>query len=64
MPAETEPRPFLTKPEEFNDVSRGNPQPHKLKGDDLVKARLTPPTWRLSMRQVTRALPLVSLRPR
>jgi DMSO/TMAO reductase YedYZ molybdopterin-dependent catalytic subunit len=49
MAEPTDPRPFLTKPEEFNDVSRGNPQPHKLKGDDLVKARLTPDTWRLEI---------------
>ncbi len=28
---------------------RGNPPPYKLKGDDLVKARLTPETWRLEI---------------
>jgi DMSO/TMAO reductase YedYZ molybdopterin-dependent catalytic subunit len=28
---------------------RGNPPPHTLKGDDLVKARLTPETWRLEI---------------
>jgi DMSO/TMAO reductase YedYZ molybdopterin-dependent catalytic subunit len=28
---------------------RGNPPPHSLKGDDLVKARLTPETWRLEI---------------
>jgi DMSO/TMAO reductase YedYZ molybdopterin-dependent catalytic subunit len=40
---------FLTEPGQFRDVSRGNPPPHKLKGDDLVKARLTPETWRLEI---------------
>jgi DMSO/TMAO reductase YedYZ molybdopterin-dependent catalytic subunit len=40
---------FLTDPEKFQDVSRGNPQPHKLKGDALVKARLTEDTWRLEI---------------
>jgi DMSO/TMAO reductase YedYZ molybdopterin-dependent catalytic subunit len=41
--------PFLTKPDAFRDVSRGNPKPFTLKGDDLVKARLTPETWRLEI---------------
>src|SRR5262249_24091742 len=49
MPSPTDPRPFLTDPEAFRDVSRGNPKPHSLKGDDLVKARLTPETWRLEI---------------
>jgi DMSO/TMAO reductase YedYZ molybdopterin-dependent catalytic subunit len=40
---------FLTNPAEFRDVSRGNPRPHTLKGDALVKARLTPETWRLEI---------------
>jgi hypothetical protein len=40
-------RTFLTTPARFRDVSRGNPRPHTLKGDDLVRARLTPDTWRL-----------------
>jgi DMSO/TMAO reductase YedYZ molybdopterin-dependent catalytic subunit len=44
-----QPRPFLTNPESFRDVSRGTPRPHSLKGDDLVKARLTPETWRLEI---------------
>src|SRR5437588_12757560 len=43
------PRPFLTNPTEFRDVSRGNPRPHTLKGDALVAARLTPATWRLEI---------------
>jgi DMSO/TMAO reductase YedYZ molybdopterin-dependent catalytic subunit len=42
-------RKYLTNPKQFTDVSRGNPQPHRLKGDDLVKARLTPETWRLEI---------------
>lgn len=42
-------RKFLTIAEEFRDVSRGNPKPFTLKGDDLVKARLTPETWRLEI---------------
>jgi DMSO/TMAO reductase YedYZ molybdopterin-dependent catalytic subunit len=28
---------------------RGNPPPHKLEGEDLIKARLTPETWRLEI---------------
>jgi len=44
-----ETRRFLTNPPEFRDVSRGNPRPHTLKGDALVKARLTPETWRLEI---------------
>jgi len=44
-----DPKPFLTKPDAFVDVSRGDPKPHTLKGDDLVKARLTPETWRLEI---------------
>jgi DMSO/TMAO reductase YedYZ molybdopterin-dependent catalytic subunit len=42
-------RTFLTDPQKFRDVSRGNPKPFTLKGDDLVKARLTPETWRLEI---------------
>jgi DMSO/TMAO reductase YedYZ molybdopterin-dependent catalytic subunit len=40
---------ILTRPEEFRDVSRGNPKPYTLKGDALVKARLTPESWRLEI---------------
>jgi DMSO/TMAO reductase YedYZ molybdopterin-dependent catalytic subunit len=40
---------FLTRPEEFTDVSRGKPKPHSLKGEALVKARLTPEAWRLEI---------------
>lgn len=42
-------RTFLTNPAQFRDVSRGTPRPHTLKGDDLVRARLTPETWRLEI---------------
>ena len=42
-------RAFLTSAEAFQDVSRGNPKPYTLKGDDLVRARLTPATWRLEI---------------
>jgi DMSO/TMAO reductase YedYZ molybdopterin-dependent catalytic subunit len=47
--AEIKERQFLTDPESFRDVSRGNPKPFTLKGDDLVKARLTPESWRLEI---------------
>ncbi len=42
-------RTFLTNPPDFQDVSRGNPRPFTLKGEALVKARLTPETWRLEI---------------
>lgn len=42
--------PFLTPADEFEDVSRGNPKPHTLTGEALVRARLTPDTWRLEIR--------------
>ena len=41
--------PFLTDADDFTDVSRGQPVPHSLKGDALVKARLTPESWRLEV---------------
>jgi DMSO/TMAO reductase YedYZ molybdopterin-dependent catalytic subunit len=47
--AATQQRPYLTNPPDFLDVSRGNPRPHTLKGEQLVKARLTPETWRLEI---------------
>jgi DMSO/TMAO reductase YedYZ molybdopterin-dependent catalytic subunit len=40
---------FLTSPDKFADVSRGNPKPYKLQGDALLNARLTPETWRLEI---------------
>src|SRR5262249_40481162 len=42
-------RPYLTPGAGFRDVSRGNPVPHKLRGEALVKARLTEETWRLEV---------------
>lgn len=42
-------RPYLTPSLKFADVSRGNPIPRTLKGEALVKARLTPETWRLEI---------------
>src|SRR6266404_5242990 len=39
----------LTDPDAFRDVSRGDPKPYSLKGDDLVKARLTAESWRLEI---------------
>jgi len=42
-------RPYLTKALSFGDVSRGKPNPKTLKGEALVKARLTPETWRLEI---------------
>ena len=49
MPAIPPGRKFLTEADAFRDVSRGNPKPFTLKGEDLVKARLTPETWRLEI---------------
>lgn len=42
-------RPYLTPGDDFTDVSRGNPIPHTLRGEALLKARLTPETWRLDV---------------
>jgi DMSO/TMAO reductase YedYZ molybdopterin-dependent catalytic subunit len=42
-------RPYLTPGDDFTDVSRGNPVPHTLMGEALVKARLTSGTWRLEV---------------
>ena len=42
-------RTFLTNPDDFTDVSRGNPLPHTLTGEALDKARLTADTWRLEI---------------
>ena len=39
----------LTEADAFRDVSRGDPKPYALKGDDLVKARLTAESWRLEI---------------
>ncbi len=42
-------RTYLTSPGSFRDVSRGNPNPATLRGEDLVRARLTPEAWRLEI---------------
>jgi len=42
-------RRYLTPGEDFSDVSRGNPIPHTLEGEALVKAGLTPESWRLEV---------------
>jgi DMSO/TMAO reductase YedYZ molybdopterin-dependent catalytic subunit len=42
-------RKYLTDADKFTDVSRGDPKPFKLEGEALVKARLTPETWRLEI---------------
>ena len=43
------PRPFLTPGKDFTNVSRGDPLPYTLNRDALLKARLTPETWRLEV---------------
>lgn len=42
-------RRFITPATEFEDVSRGNPIPHKLTGQALLDAKLTPETWQLEI---------------
>lgn len=42
-------KPFLTPDLEFNDVSRGNPKPHTLRGEAQIAAGLTPDSWRLEI---------------
>src|SRR5262245_11344416 len=49
MSANTQGRKLLTDADAFRDVSRGNPKPFTLQGEALVKARLTPSTWRLEV---------------
>jgi DMSO/TMAO reductase YedYZ molybdopterin-dependent catalytic subunit len=48
MPPPTEQK-ILTESAKFTDVSRGDPRPHTLKGEALVKARLTAESWRLEI---------------
>ena len=43
------PAPFLTESADFVDVSRGSPKPFMLRGEALVRARLTPETWRVEV---------------
>jgi DMSO/TMAO reductase YedYZ molybdopterin-dependent catalytic subunit len=42
-------RKFLTPAGSFQDVSRGKPIPHALRGEALAKARLTAESWRLEI---------------
>ncbi|HEY7330812.1 MAG TPA: molybdopterin-dependent oxidoreductase [Gemmataceae bacterium] len=49
MSEKAQERKLLTDAEAFRDVSRGNPKPFNLKGEELAKARLTPSTWRLEI---------------
>lgn len=49
MSANLQGKKLLTDAEAFRDVSRGIPKPFTLKGEALVKARLTPSTWRLEI---------------
>jgi DMSO/TMAO reductase YedYZ molybdopterin-dependent catalytic subunit len=46
MPSQTK---YLTDAEGFTDVSRGDPKPWSLQGEALIKARLTPESWRLEL---------------
>ncbi|MFM2167165.1 MAG: hypothetical protein RIS79_1536 [Verrucomicrobiota bacterium] len=48
-PAQIKPRPFLTAADDFEDVSRGAPKPHTLTGEALLKAKLTPESWKLEI---------------
>ena len=48
-PSQIKPRPFLTAADDFEDVSRGTPKPHTLSGEALVKAQLTPESWKLEI---------------
>jgi DMSO/TMAO reductase YedYZ molybdopterin-dependent catalytic subunit len=43
------PHPVLTPAKDFQNVARGNPKPHTLKGEALIRARLTPETWQLEI---------------
>jgi DMSO/TMAO reductase YedYZ molybdopterin-dependent catalytic subunit len=44
-------RPFLTDPDpkKWNGPGRGKPPPHEFNKDELIRARLTPETWRLEI---------------
>lgn len=46
--------PYLTEASDFRDVSRGDPKPFTLQGEELVRARLTNDTWRLEITADTR----------
>lgn len=40
---------FLTKPDDFRDVSRGKPKPHSLPDDKRAEVGLTRDTWKLEI---------------
>ena len=40
---------YLTLPDDFRDVSRGNPVPHRLPDEEKAKAGLTRDTWKLEV---------------
>ena len=46
--------PYLTEASDFRDVSRGDPKPFTLQGEELVRARLTNDMWRLEITADTR----------
>jgi DMSO/TMAO reductase YedYZ molybdopterin-dependent catalytic subunit len=48
-PVKGQARSYLTSQSDFGDVSRGSPRPYTLQGEQLIKARLTPETWRLQI---------------
>ena len=41
--------PFFTPPDQFRDVSRGNPLPHSLPEEKLREVGLTRDTWKLEV---------------
>jgi len=41
--------PYFTPPKDFNDVSRGNPIPHKLSEEKRREVGLTRETWKLEI---------------
>src|SRR5262245_8193331 len=41
--------PYFTPPEQFGDVSRGKPIPHKLPDDKKKEVGLTRETWKLEI---------------
>jgi DMSO/TMAO reductase YedYZ molybdopterin-dependent catalytic subunit len=41
--------PYFTAPEEFGDVSRGNPIPHRLSDEKRTQVGLTRETWKLEV---------------
>ena len=40
---------YLTRQEDFGDVSRGKPRPHSLSPEERKRAGLTPDTWKLEV---------------